>query len=74
MGGLNLKIWQNFVGAKNFSYICGGINLYGGVKIYGGVIFIHYFISLETANTQKSEVFLFVNTSGVVTCRYPQTY
>ena len=34
------------------------------LKIYGGVIFItillhfHYFISLETANTQKSEKFL----------------
>ena len=50
-----------------------------------GVIFItillhfHYFISLETANTQKSEVFLLrislgnVNAS-VVTCRYPQIY
>ena len=55
------------------------------LKIYGGVIFItillhfHYFISLETANTQKSEVFLLrislgnVNAS-VVTCRYPQIY
>ena len=34
------------------------------LEIYGGVIFIiillhfHYFISLETAKTQKSEVFL----------------
>ena len=57
----------------------------GGVKTNGGVIFItillhfHYFISLETASTQKSEVFLLrislgnVNTS-VVTCRYPQIY
>ena len=55
------------------------------LKIYGGVIVItillhfHYFISLETANTQKSEVFLLrissgnVNTS-VVTCQYPQIY
>ena len=55
------------------------------LKIYGGVIFItillhfHYFISLETANTQKSEVFLLriflgnVNAS-VVTYRYPQIY
>ena len=39
----------------------------------------HYLISLETANIQKSEVFLFrissgnVNTS-VATCRYPQIY
>ena len=57
----------------------------GGVKKNGGVIFIsillhfHYFISLETVNTQKSEVFLLgislgnVNAS-VVTCRYPKIY
>ena len=55
------------------------------LKTDGGVIFIailleiQYFISLETANTQKSEVFLLriflgnVNAS-VVTCRYPQIY
>ena len=42
------------------------------LKIYGGVIFItillhfHYFISLEAANTQKSEVFLFLFSSGNV--------
>ena len=57
----------------------------GGVKKNGGVIFItillrfHYFISLETANTQKSEVFLLRISSGnvnasVVTCQYPQIY
>ena len=46
-------------GDRLFSYICGRMEL----KIYGGVIFItillhfHYFISLEKANTQKSEVF-----------------
>ena len=57
----------------------------GGVKNIFGVVFItillhfHYFISLETANTQQSEVFLLrfssrnVNTS-VVTCQYPQIY
>ena len=55
------------------------------LKTNGGVIFInillhfHYFISLETANTQKSEVLLSrislgnVNAS-VVSCRYPQIY
>ena len=55
------------------------------LKTNGGVIFItillyfHYFISLETANTQKSEMFLLrislgnVNTS-VVTCQYPEIY
>ena len=57
----------------------------GGVKNIFGVVFItillhfHYFISLETANTQKSEVFLLrislgnVNAS-VATCQYPQIY
>ena len=39
----------------------------------------HYFISLETANTQKNEVFLLRISFGdmnasVVTCRYPQIY
>ena len=55
------------------------------LKANGGVILItillhfHYFISLETANTQKGQVFLLrislgnVNAS-VVTCRYPQIY
>ena len=55
------------------------------LKTNGGVIFInillhfHYFISLETANTQKSEVLLSrislgnVNAS-VVSYRYPQIY
>ena len=55
------------------------------LKIYGGVIFItillqfHYFVSLETASTHKSEVFLlWISsenvTSSVVTCWYPQIY
>ena len=55
------------------------------LKTNGGVINItillhfHYFISLETAITQKSEVIVLrisfgnVNAS-VVTCRYPQIY
>ena len=57
----------------------------GGVKNKCGIMFItillhfHYLISLETANTQKSEVFLLRislgNASGsVVTCWYPQIY
>ena len=57
----------------------------GGVKNIFGVVFItillhfHYFISLETANTQKSEMFLLRSSSGnlntsVVTCQYPQMY
>ena len=51
----------------------------------GGVIFItillhfHFFISLETPTSQKSEVFLLRISLGnvnapVVTCRYPQIY
>ena len=57
----------------------------GGVKTNGGVIFTtillrsHYFISLETVNTQKSELFLFRISLGNVdasdvTCRYPHIY
>ena len=39
----------------------------------------HYFISLETVNTQKSEVFVLRISLGnenasVVNCRYPQIY
>ena len=59
--------------------------LWVGLKTNGEVIFItillhfHYLISVETANTQKSEVFLLrislgnVNAS-VFTCPYPQIY
>ena len=49
---------------KFFLYLWQDKPLWVELKIYGGVIFItillhfHYFISLETANTQKSEVFL----------------
>ena len=57
----------------------------GGVKNIFGVVFItillhfHYFISLETANTQKSEVFLLRISLGnvnrcVATCQYSQIY
>ena len=57
----------------------------GGVKNKWGVIFatallhFHYFISLETASTQKSEVFLLSislanKNASVVICRYPQIY
>ena len=62
---------------KKISYICGKINLYRWFIAI--LLHFHYFISLETANTQKSEVFLLrislgnVNAS-VVTCRYPQIY
>ena len=57
----------------------------GGVKTNRGVIFTtillrsYYFISLETVNTQKSELFLFRISLGNVdasdvTCRYPHIY
>ena len=44
------------------------------------IYYYNFIISLETANTQKSEVFLWrissgdVNVSVVVTCQYPQIY
>ena len=72
--------WQNF-----FLHLWQDKPLWVKVKPDGEVIFItillyfHYLISLETANTQKSEVFPFrislrnVNAS-VVTCRYLQIY
>ena len=47
--------------------------------IYYHITTLHYFISSETANTQKSEIFLLRISSGnlnlsVVTCQYPQIY
>ena len=72
--------WQNF-----FLHLWQDKPLWVELKTNGGVIFItillhfHYFISLETANTQKSEVFLLRISSGnvnasVVTCWYPQIF
>ena len=53
----------------------------GGVKSMwrSNITTLNYFISLETANTQKSEMFLLRSFSGnlntsVVTCQYPQMY
>ena len=53
----------------------------GGVKSMwrSNITTLNYFISLETANTQKSEMFLLRISSGytnlsVVTCQYPQIY
>ena len=75
-----LLSWQSL-----FLHLCEDNRLWVELKANGGVIFItillhfHYFISLETANTQKSEMFLLrislgnVNAS-VVTCWYPQIY
>ena len=85
MGWLNLKICQNFLVTIFFFYLWQDKLLWVELKIYGGVIFItillhfHYFISLETANTLKSEVFLLRISSGdlnasVVICWYPQIY
>ena len=55
------------------------------LKTNGGITFItillhfHYAISLESANTKKSEVFplrisLEIHIASVVTCRFPQIY
>ena len=43
------------------------------------LLHFHYFISLETAKIQKSEVFLLIislinENASVVTCGYPQMY
>ena len=50
-----------------------------GSNIITALLHFHYFISLETANTQKDEVFLLKTSLGnvnatVVTCRHPQIY
>ena len=72
-----LLCWQNV-----FLELWQDKLLWVELKTNGGVIFITtllHFTSLETASTQKSEVFLLrislgnVNAS-VVTCRYPQIY
>ena len=50
-----------------------------GVMFITILLYFHYFVPLETANTQENEVFLLrislgnVNAS-IVTCRYPQIY
>ena len=76
VGWLNLKICQNVLITKFFlTFVAGSVEL----KTNQGVIFItillsfHYFISLETANTQKSEVLLLSISLGnvhvsIVTC------
>ena len=85
IGWLNLKICQNFVVPNFFLHFWQDKSLWVELKIYGGVIFItillhfRYFIPLQRANTQKSEVFLLRIcsenvTASVFTCRYPQIY
>ena len=78
MSGLNFKICKKILGTNFFPTFVWGINLCGWSSNYVvGVILLqfHYFISLETAKTHKSEVFLLrissgnVNASEVVTCR-----
>ena len=76
MEGLNLKICQNLVGKIFFLTFLGEKTSRGELKLYGGVILLlhfHYLIYLETANTQKSEVFRLIISSvnvnaSVVTC------
>ena len=69
MGGLNLKICQNFVGTKFFLHLWGNKPLWGELKLCREsniYYFTFSFIFLETANTQKSEVFLLRVSSGNV--------
>ena len=59
-----MKICQNFVLKKFFLHLGQDKPLWVDLKTNRGIIFItiflhfHYFISLETANTQNSEAFL----------------
>ena len=72
-------LWgQNF-----FLHLWGDKPLWGELKLHGGsnmLLHFHYLIYLETANTQKSKVFLLlissgnVRASGVASCQYPQIY
>ena len=57
----------------------GGVKNILGSNIYYYITTIPYFISLETTNIQKSEMFLLRISSGdlipsVVTCQYTQIY
>ena len=76
-------LWVELKTNRGVIYLWQGKPLWVELKTNGGVIFItillhfHYFISLERANTQKSEVLLLRISLGnviasVVTCRYPQ--
>ena len=78
MGWLNFKICQNFAVAF-FLHLWQDKLVSVELNIYGGAIFIailahfRYLISLETANTKESEVFLLRISSGnlnkpVATC------
>ena len=78
MGDLIWK-FSKILWGQNFFLHLWGVNRYGGeLKLHGGeyylLLYLHYFISSETANTQKSEAFFKkisfgnVNASGVVTC------
>ena len=79
VGWLILKICQNVLITKFFLTFVVDKPLSVELKTNQGVIFItillsfHYFISLETANTQKSEVLLLSISLGnvhvsIVTC------
>ena len=71
-GWPDMKICQNFVVTKLF-------HTFGAGVICITMLLQFHFISLETANTQKSEAFLLISSLGnvnasVVTCWYPQIY
>ena len=82
-GDLILKFASNFWWQNLFLHLWQDKPIWVELKTNWEVISItvllhfHYFISLETANTQKSEVFLLIISLGnvnasVVTCQYPQ--
>ena len=81
-GGLIWKICQNFVGTRIFPKFVGDKPLWGEFKLYGeGVIFInmlsfHFFRNSKTPRKVKSLRISSrnVNTLGIVTCQYPQSY
>ena len=60
MGGLNLKICQNFLGQDFFLNLRGNKPLWGELKLYGGVIFIttrslfYFFRNSQTPRKTKS--------------------
>ena len=53
-----MKICQKFCGDQVFLYLWVELKTNGGVIFITILLHIHYFISLETANTQENEVFL----------------
>ena len=54
IGGLNLKICQNFVGTKFFLKFVGGDNYMGGVIFITTFSLFHFFRNIQTPRKVKS--------------------